>query len=139
MQSCFPSRDLVLAIDPLVYPMEEWEPLLPPLGPSDLESLFESDLTVCRSSIPFACDSSLIDYASPGQNLHNHMEYDQFASPFGTIEPPHSCNFSDFEFPSDEAILEDMTTVLIPWEDLQNGLCFLHFWETFQVDYRRYS
>jgi hypothetical protein len=36
VQSCFPSRDLVLAIDPLVYLMGEGDTLLPPLGPSDL-------------------------------------------------------------------------------------------------------
>jgi hypothetical protein len=66
MQSCFPSRYLVSAIDPLVYPMGAWEPLLPPLGPSDLESPYESDLIVCRSSSPHTCDSLLIDSASPG-------------------------------------------------------------------------
>jgi hypothetical protein len=139
VQSCFPSRDLVSTIDPVFYPMGAWEPLLPPLGLSDLESPFESDLTVCRSSSPRACDSSLIDSASPGQNLHHHMEYGQFTSPFGTVNPPRSCDFSDFEFPSDEAILEAMTMVSIPWEDLHHGLCFLPFWETFQVDYRRDS
>jgi hypothetical protein len=64
VQSCFPSRDLVLVINPLVYPMGEWEPLLPPLGPSDLESPFESDLIFCRSSSPHACYSSLIDSSS---------------------------------------------------------------------------
>jgi hypothetical protein len=42
VHSCFPSRDLVSVIDPLVYPMGAWEPLLPPLGPSDLEFPFES-------------------------------------------------------------------------------------------------
>jgi hypothetical protein len=60
MQSCFPSRDLVSAIDPLIYPMGAWETLLPPLGPSDLGSPSESDLIVCRSSSPCACDSLLI-------------------------------------------------------------------------------
>jgi hypothetical protein len=67
------------------------------------------------------------------------MEYGQFAFPFGTIDPPRSRDLSNFEFPSDEAILEAMTTISIPWEDLQHGLCFLPFWETFQVDYRRDS
>jgi hypothetical protein len=75
MQSCFPSRYLVLAIDSLVYPMGAWEPSLPPLGPSDLESHSESDLIVSRSSSPRACDSSLIESASPYQSLHHHMEY----------------------------------------------------------------
>jgi hypothetical protein len=49
VQSCFPSRDLVSIIDPLVYPMEAWEPFLPSLGPSGLESPSDSDLVVCRS------------------------------------------------------------------------------------------
>jgi hypothetical protein len=49
VQSCFPSCDLVSSIDPLVYPMGAWDPLLPPLGPSDLESPSESDLIVCIS------------------------------------------------------------------------------------------
>jgi hypothetical protein len=66
VHSCFPSRDLVSTIDPLVYPMGAWDPLLPPLGPSDLELPFESDLAICRSSSPCACDSSLIDSSSPG-------------------------------------------------------------------------
>jgi hypothetical protein len=66
------------------------------------------------------------------------MEYDQFTSPFGTVNPC-LCDFLDFEFPSDEAILEAMTTVSILWEDLHHGLCFLPFWETFQVDYKRDS
>jgi hypothetical protein len=75
VQSCFPSRGLESAIDPLVYPMGAWDPLIPPLGPSRLEYPSESNLVVCRSSSPRARDSSLIDSASPGQNLHHHMEY----------------------------------------------------------------
>jgi hypothetical protein len=139
VNSCFPSRDLVSTTDPLVYLMGEWEPLLPPLGPSDLESPFESDLIVCRSSSPCACDSSLIESANPDKNLYRYMEYGQFASPFGTIDPPRSRDFSDFELSSDEAILEAMTTFSISWEDLQCGLYFLPFWKTFQVDYQRDS
>jgi hypothetical protein len=118
--------------------MGAWEPLLPPLDPSGLEYPSYSDLVVCKSSIPHACESSLIDSVSPSQNLHHHMECGQFTSPFGTINP---ClrDFSYFELPSDEAILEDMTIVSIPREDLHRGLCFLPFCETFQVDYRRDS
>jgi hypothetical protein len=138
MQSCLPSRDLVSAIDPLVYPMGAWEPLLPPLGPSGLEYPSESDLVVSRSSSPRDRDSLLIDSASPGQNLHYHMEYGQFTSPFGTINP-RLRDFSYFELPSDEAILEAITTVSILQDDLHHGLCFLPFWETSQVDYRRDS
>jgi hypothetical protein len=118
--------------------MGAWEPLLPPLVPSGLEYPSESDLFVCRSSRPRAHDSSLIDSVNPGQNLHRHMEYGQFTSPFGTVYPCFR-DFSDFELPSDEAILEAMTTVSIPREDLHHGLCFIPFWETFQVDYRRVS
>jgi hypothetical protein len=66
------------------------------------------------------------------------MEYGQFTSPFGTVDP-RLRDFSDFELPSDEAILEAMTMVSIPREDLHRGLCFLPFWETFQVDSRRES
>jgi hypothetical protein len=139
VHSCLHSRDLVSTIDPLFYPMGAWEPFLPPFGPSDLESLVEYDLTICRSSIPYACDSSLIDYVGPSQNLHHHMEYSQFTSPFGNFDPPRSRDLLDIELPFDEAILESMTTVYIPWEYLHHGLCFLPFWETFQVDYRRYS
>jgi hypothetical protein len=138
VQSCLPSRDLVSTIDSLVYPMGAWEPLLPPLGPIDIESLFESDLIVGRSSSPHACDYSLIDSTSCGQNLHRHMEYGQFISCFGTVDP-RLCDFSDFELPSDESILEAMIMVYIPWEGLHRGLCFVPFWETFQVDYRRDS
>jgi hypothetical protein len=138
VQSCFPSRDLESTIDPLVYPMGAWEPFLPPLGPSGLEYPFEYDLTVCRSSIPRACDSSLIDSASSSQSCHRHMEYGQFTSPFGTVEP-HLHDLSYFELPSAEAILEAMTTVSILSEDLHRGLCFLPFWETSQVDYQRDS
>jgi hypothetical protein len=64
------------------------------------------------------------------------MEYGRFTSTFGTVDP-RLLDFSDFELPSYEAILEDMNIVSIPWEDLHHGLCFLPFWETFQVDYRR--
>jgi hypothetical protein len=138
MKSCFPSRYLELAIDPLVYPMGAWEPLLPPLGPSRLEYPSESDLIFCRSSSPHACDSLLIDSASPSQNLHRHMEYGQFTLPFGNVDP-RLRDFSYFELPSDEAILEAMTTVSIPREDFHRGLCFLPFGETFQIDYRRDS
>ena len=67
------------------------------------------------------------------------MEYGQFASPFGTVNPPCLTDLSDFEFPFYEAILEAMTMVSIPWEDLHHGLCFLPFWETFLIDYRRDS
>jgi hypothetical protein len=134
MQSCVPSRNLVSTIDPLVYPIGAWEALLPSLGPSGLEYPFEYDLVVCRSSSPRARDSSLIDSANLGQNFHHHIEYGQFTSPFGTVDP-RLHDFLDFEFPSDEAILEAMTTVSIPQEDLHCGLCFLPFWETLKVDY----
>jgi hypothetical protein len=66
------------------------------------------------------------------------MEYGQFTSPFGIVDP-RLCDFSYFELPSDEAILEAMTMVSIPWEKLYCGFCFLPFWETSQVDYRRDS
>jgi hypothetical protein len=95
VQSCFPYRDSVSAIDPLVYPIGAWEPSLPPLGPSELEYPSEFDLVVFRSSNPRACDSSLIDSASPGQNLHRHLEYGQFTSPFGTVDP-HLRDSSNF-------------------------------------------
>jgi len=104
----------VLVIDPLVYPMREWEHFLHPLGLSDIEFPFESDLVVCRSSSPCACYYLLIDSSSLGQNLHCHMEYGPFASPFGTVNPPRLTDLSDFEFPFDEAILESMTMVSIP-------------------------
>jgi hypothetical protein len=129
---------LVSKIDPLVYPIRAWAALLPSLGPSGLEYPSEFDLIVCRSSSPRARDSSLIDSASPGQNFHHHMEYGQFTSSFGIVDP-HLHYFSDFEFPSDEDILEAMNTVSIPREDLHRGLCFLPFWETFQIYYRRDS
>jgi hypothetical protein len=119
--------------------MGAWEPLLPPLGPSDLEFPFESDLTVCRWSIPCACDSSLIDSVSLGHNLHHHMEYGHFDSPFGIVDPPCSGDFSDIELPLDEDILEAMNMDCILLEYLHHGLCFIPFWETFQVDYRRDS
>jgi hypothetical protein len=134
VQSCFPSRDLESSIDPLAA----WEPLLPPLVPSGLEYPSESDLVVSRSSSPRDCDSSLIDSTSPGHSLHRHMEYGKFTSPFGTLDP-RLHDFSDFEFPSDEAILEAITTDSILWEDLHRGLCFLPLWDTSQVDYRRDS
>jgi hypothetical protein len=102
------------------------------------ESPSESDIVVCRSLISYACDSLMIDSASPRHTLHRHMEYDHFTSPFGTVDP-HLHDLSDFELPSDEAILEAMTMVSIPWEDLHHGLCFIPFWENFQVDYRRDS
>jgi hypothetical protein len=111
--------------------MGEGDPLLPPLGPSDLESSSESDLIICRYSSPLSCDSPLIDSASLGHNFHHHMEYSQFVFPFGTINPPRLSYFLDFELPLDEAILEAMTMVSTPWEDLLCGLCFLPFWETF--------
>jgi hypothetical protein len=75
VQSFFPSRDLVSTIDSLVYPMGAWDALLPPLGPSDIESSSQSDLIVCRSSRPHDCDSLLIESSSPGQSLHHHIEY----------------------------------------------------------------
>ena len=103
---------MVSTIDQYFYPVRAWEPLLPPLGPSGLEYPSESDLIVCRSSSPRARDSSLIYSVSPGHNLHCHMKYGQFSFPFGTVDPPHSPNFSYIEFPLDEVILEGMTTIL---------------------------
>jgi hypothetical protein len=115
--------------------MGAWEPSLPPIGPSDLETPSESDHVVCRSSSPHAYDYSLIESSSPGQSLPHHMEYGQFTSPFEIVNP---ClrDFSDFELPSDETMLEAMTIVSMSWEELHRGLCFLPSWETFQVGYR---
>jgi hypothetical protein len=131
VHSCFPSQELVSTIDPLVYPMVAWEPLLPPLGPSDINFPFESKLVVCRSSSLCSYDSSLIDSIGSRQNLHRHMECGHFGSPFGNVNPPHLHDLLDIELPSDEAILEAMTTVYILWKDLHRGLCFLPFLETF--------
>jgi hypothetical protein len=122
---------LIIIDSPPLSVIQQWETLLPPLGPTNLEFPFVPNLFVCRSSSPCACDSPLIDSANSSQNLHHHMEYGQFASPLGTINPPRSRDFLDVELPSDEAILEAMTTNYILWEDLHCGLCFLPFWETF--------
>jgi hypothetical protein len=59
------------------------------------------------------------------------MEYGQFDSPFGTVDPPHSCDFLDIELPSNEVILESMSMDFILWEDLHHCLCFIPFWDTF--------
>jgi hypothetical protein len=115
--------------------MGAWEPSLPPIRPSDLESPSESDRVVCRSSSPHACYYSLIESSSPGQSLPCHKEYGQFTSPFETVNP-RLRDFSDFELPSYETMLEAMTIVSMSWEDLHCGLCFLPPWETFQVSYR---
>jgi hypothetical protein len=128
-----------MEIDHFFNPIGAWELLVPPLGPSSIESPFESDLTVCIPSMPRAWDSSLIDYASPHPNLHRHMIHGQFTSPFETTNPPHSRDSSYIEFTSDEGILEATNMVSIPWEKLHCGFCFLPFWETFQVDYQRDS
>jgi hypothetical protein len=88
VQSCFLYRDMVSIIHHSFYPMGAWEPLHPPLGPSDLDFPCESDLAIYRSSSPYSCDSLLIDSVGPSQNLHRHMEYGQFAFPFGTVDPP---------------------------------------------------
>jgi hypothetical protein len=100
--------------------------LLPPLGPGDLESPSDSDLIVCRSSIPHSYDSSLIDFASPDQSIYHHMKYGKFTSPFGTVNP-HLHDFLDFEFPSDEFILEPVTMVSITWEELHMVCVFFPF------------
>jgi hypothetical protein len=73
----------------------------------------------------------MINSIGPSHNLHCHMEYGQFTSPFSTVDPSHLHVFLGFEFLSDEAILEAMTSVSILWEDLHPSLCFLPFWETF--------
>jgi hypothetical protein len=44
-----------LKIDQVFYPMGAWEPLLPPIGPSNLVFPLESDLTVCETSSPGIC------------------------------------------------------------------------------------
>jgi hypothetical protein len=83
MQSSFPSQDLVSAINSLVYQMGAWEPLLPSLGPRGIEYPSESDLVVCRSSIPHAHDSLSIDSTSPGQNLHHLWSMVSLLHPLG--------------------------------------------------------
>jgi hypothetical protein len=75
VQSCFPSRDMVSIIDHIFYPTGAWDPLLPPLGLSGLESAFDFDIVFYISSISCACDSSLIDSACPNLNIHLHMEH----------------------------------------------------------------
>jgi hypothetical protein len=57
LHSCSPSQDKDFEIDHVVYPMGEIDPLLPPIGPSDLEFLLEFDLTVCETSSPSFCES----------------------------------------------------------------------------------
>jgi hypothetical protein len=79
----------------------------------------------------------MIDSASSGKNLHHYMEYDQFTLPTWVVNPPGSHDFLDVEFPSDEAILEAMSTDGIPWEYMHHKLFFLLKLETLQDDYQR--
>jgi hypothetical protein len=82
-----------------------------PLGLSDLEFPFESDLIVCRSSSPCACVDRLFQSWLEPSSSYGIC---QFSSPFGTVDPLCLSDLSYFEFPSDEAILEAMTMVSIP-------------------------
>jgi hypothetical protein len=56
LQLCSPSRDKVSTIDQVFYLMGAWEPLLPPIGLSNLVFPLESDLVVCKTSSPGICE-----------------------------------------------------------------------------------
>jgi hypothetical protein len=57
LQSCWPSRDRVLVIDQVLYPMGACEPLLSPFGSSNLAFSLEYDLIVGETSSPSICVS----------------------------------------------------------------------------------
>jgi len=78
------------------------EPLLYPIGPSNLEFPLEYDLTICETSSLGICESS-----SP--SLHD---------------------FLDAKFLSDEAILEAIITYGRTWEDMHRTFFILPKLET---------
>jgi hypothetical protein len=55
LQSCFPSRDKVLTIDQVLYPMGACDPSLPPFVLSNYVFPLESDLFVCKTLSPGIC------------------------------------------------------------------------------------
>jgi hypothetical protein len=122
--SCFPSQDRVSTIDKVIYPMGERYPLLSPIVPRDYVFLLEFDLIVCGFSCLGTCESMFIDSAKYDQNLHHHMEYDQFTSSIWVVNPLSSYDFLDVELHLDETILEAMTTDDISWEDMHHILLF---------------
>jgi hypothetical protein len=90
LQSCLPSRDKVLTVDYVVYPMEAWEPLLSHLGLRYFEFPLESNITICETPSTGICESL----------------------------SPSSRDFLDVELPLDKAIIEAMITDGRSWEDI---------------------
>jgi hypothetical protein len=80
LQSCLTSRDKVLVIDHVLYPSGARDPLLPPIGLSDLEFPIKSSLTICETLSLGICESS----------------------------NPYLHDFLDVELPSNKAILKAM-------------------------------
>jgi hypothetical protein len=62
------------------------------------------------------------------------MEYDQPTPPIWVVDSPHSHDSLDFEFPSDEAILEVMASVDKPKEDVMHRSSILPYLEQMRVN-----
>jgi hypothetical protein len=62
-----------------------------------------------------------------GQHLHPHMECDQPTPPIWVVDSLISHDILDFEFPSEEAILEVMASIEIPKDEVIIKTILLYF------------
>ena len=77
---------------------------------------------------------NLDQVAEPSPSSSRLEEEDPYVLPAWVVESSHSHDFLDDVFPSDEAILEAMSGIEQPWEELHHRLYFLHKLDRLECD-----
>ena len=83
-----------------------------------------------ETSVPFpaamiAYQANLKSVAEPSPSSSQMEEEDPYVLPAWVVQSSHAHDYLDTVFPSDEAIIEDMSGVEPPWEELHHRSYFL--------------
>jgi hypothetical protein len=92
--------------------------------PKDFDSYGASMSSTTFDIIDLTIPSTFID---SGQQLHPHMDCDNPTPPIWVVDSPSSHDFLDNELPSEEAILEVMSSLDKPTDEVMHPSYFLSF------------
>ena len=88
--------------------------------PSLSTSSVPTETNVPLPTMMVAYQANLDQVADPSPSSSQTKEEDLYVLPAWAVESSHSHDFLDDVFPSDEAILEAMSGVEKPWEELHH-------------------
>ena len=104
---------------PINHMEDPW--ILPSLSPSS-ETI---EMSMLLPTVMIAYQANLQSAAEPCSSSSRTEEEDPYVLPAWAVQSSHAHDFLDMVFPSDEAIIEAMSGVEPPWEELHHRSYFL--------------